>query len=133
MAKIAQNGLQIMSEADQLGKMLSNSERIFHRNEIFSVQTVCMCPARAWNWGFPRVPNRSWHLPGRPSGISPATRQHIPADHDTLTQHPGNTSRHTLNIGPGTPATLPGTCSAINPARHALPTDFRHHMATMLI
>jgi len=86
MAKIAQNGLQIMSEADQLGKMLSNSERIFNRNEIFSVQTVCMCPARAWNWGFPRVPNRSWHQPGtpatrhgRPSNINPAPWQLIPA------------------------------------------------------
>ncbi len=48
------------------------------------------------NWGFLRVPNHSWHLPGRPSGISLALRQHITADPETLTQHPGNASWQTL-------------------------------------
>jgi hypothetical protein len=121
----AENGIQIMSEAYQLGKKLSNSERIFNRSESFSVRNRVEVPGPVLIWGFPRVPNCSWHPPGT---VQPAFRQaaatqistqqpgNTPANPQTVTRLPGNTSQHTLRQWPGPPATYPGTPSNLNPA-----------------
>jgi hypothetical protein len=55
------------------------------------------------NWGFPCVPNHSWHLlaqfnwlPGRSSDINLAAWQHNLADPETFPRLPGNKFRQTV-------------------------------------
>jgi hypothetical protein len=85
----------------RLCQKLTNSERIFNTNEIFSVHNCVYVPGPGLNW----VANRSWQPPGtvqpafrqkqrhsrHPGNTSWQTRQHISADRQTVIRHPGNT------------------------------------------